>query len=177
MAGKKTCSSCGFKVEPDAKFCSECGAAAASMVACPVCRQEVDLANFCSECGADLQYTPNGPQFDGAVWARGEEDFAVNVSSEMINMVHGSAVEVRHGTKAIFFEEGRLVEIAESGRYTTQKDGFLNKLLQRKSGISAVLVEKYGWEIVKKLLDACKRGLDFSHRPTRTNTDRVLKKL
>jgi len=69
-AGNK-CSACGKDLEPEVKFCGECGAAvpsgdksASAVVKCPSCHAENDAsAKFCSECGATLRKSCCGKSF------------------------------------------------------------------------------------------------------------------
>jgi len=53
-AERVTCSSCGVRPEPGARFCSRCGR---SLGDCPACGNEVRQrgARFCDRCGASLQ--------------------------------------------------------------------------------------------------------------------------
>jgi hypothetical protein len=47
------CPRCGSRPEPDARFCSNCGADLAAAGHCAVCRAPLDpAARFCSSCGA-----------------------------------------------------------------------------------------------------------------------------
>jgi len=50
-----TCRDCGLAIEPDDKFCSECGTDV-HMSICPECESSFeDDPNFCPECGYDLE--------------------------------------------------------------------------------------------------------------------------
>ena len=131
----------GVISDPGAKFCSNCGKALTGKVVCPQCREGVAPDNFCAQCGADMRGGSAEPEMRENVWVRGGDDFAMNVPTEMINKASESGLDIRHGSKALFFEEGRLVEEAESGRYTNQEGGFLSRLLGKKRPISAVLID------------------------------------
>lgn len=50
-----SCPDCGAGIEPDASFCSSCGADLPAMDSCPECGADVDISDgFCSDCGAEL---------------------------------------------------------------------------------------------------------------------------
>ena len=141
MTKKQTCRHCGSVSETGSNFCGHCGKPFGDTVTCPHCGNRVDQANFCSSCGRDMRDNTSEPLMKDSVWGRGEEDFAVSVTTDMMNRAAKGGIEVRHGTKALFFEDGRLVEKAESGRYTNQEGGFLSRLFKKKKSISAVLVD------------------------------------
>ncbi len=136
-----TCSSCGSSVEAGQNFCGGCGKPVSGKVECPLCGKTVDDAKFCAQCGNDMRAADSEPQMRDNVWERGEDDFAMSVSPEDLDMSAADAIEVRHGTKALFFVEGRLEKIADSGRYPTREGGFLQKLFTGGKRVSAVLVD------------------------------------
>jgi ribosomal protein L40E len=49
-----TCSQCGARLSPGARFCHECGASVPQPRACPACGQLQPSGIFCSQCGAKL---------------------------------------------------------------------------------------------------------------------------
>jgi rRNA maturation endonuclease Nob1 len=51
---RRSCARCGPRLEPDARFCSDCGGALAT--ACAKCGEEVTSpsARYCTNCGASL---------------------------------------------------------------------------------------------------------------------------
>ncbi|CAG37149.1 double zinc ribbon domain-containing protein [Desulfotalea psychrophila] len=133
------CFHCGQNIKPGAIFCGYCGKSTGVNYACPKCGADVPSGNFCGQCGYDMR-TSATVESDVVAWIRGDDDFAAKVSAT--HLVSGSkGFEVRHGTKALFFEDGRLVETAESGRYTIQEGGFLNKLFKKQKNLSALLVD------------------------------------
>lgn len=54
-AGTVVCPVCGPRPEPDARFCSNCGAALVKSAECGVCHAELEPGSrFCSACGVQV---------------------------------------------------------------------------------------------------------------------------
>lgn len=133
--------SCGNLVDANANFCNACGKALTSKIDCPQCGQEVQPGHFCKKCGGVLNEVRQAPDFANGIWHRGETDFAVRIPFRYLGSGWGPAVEVRHGTRALFFENGQLINEVQSGRYPTGEKGFISQLLKKDRKISAVLVD------------------------------------
>jgi len=132
------CKFCGSTIEASAKFCGQCGQTVSARVACPHCGEDVAAGKFCGKCGRKL----NGVAQDQATpvsWDRGTDVFARKVPETKVRAAK-TGFEVRHGTRALFFENGRLVDIADSRRYS-KGDSFLSTLFAKKRKLSAVLVD------------------------------------
>lgn len=110
---------------------------------CNHCGSKINTGmKFCGQCGIDMRGVAEKSQELAGDWDRGEDNFATKVSETVINAGAKDGFEVRHGNKVLFFEQGKLVEIAESGHYTTSEaGGFLEKLLGKKRKLSAVLID------------------------------------
>jgi hypothetical protein len=54
VLAKTRCLGCGAQLAPGAKFCPECGRAAAQPGICPKCGQPHGAGKFCSNCGEQL---------------------------------------------------------------------------------------------------------------------------
>lgn len=136
------------------QICARCGAARCML--CNKCMYEFDVhtnssvSSKCPSCGGTVLVTAEvcscgSKEWVGAanevVWARADDVFAEQISEEKLRQSLGGDIVVRFGTKALFLEDGRLVEVAESGRYSTQEGGFVNRLLNKQKHISAVLVD------------------------------------
>ncbi|HID69018.1 MAG TPA: hypothetical protein EYP35_00825 [Desulfobacterales bacterium] len=135
------CNHCGADIKTGMKFCGQCGKPSSVQSFCPGCGATVPAGNFCGQCGIDIRGVAEKSQELVGGWDRGEDNFATKVPEAVINAGAKDGFEVRHGSKALFFEQGKLVEIAESGRYTTSEGGFLAKLFGKKRKLSAVLVD------------------------------------
>ena len=56
LQSNRHCGACHHLVEPDANYCTHCGAAQPMLVNCPACaRPNNPGARFCGRCGAQLQ--------------------------------------------------------------------------------------------------------------------------
>ena len=133
--------SCGAVVGPADKFCGQCGRLASGWGTCPFCRQEVELQNFCPECGKELGRLSGEFGGKAGVWSRGADDFAVNLSTEWIERNSGDTLVIRHGTKALVFEDGNLVEEVTSGRHSTQQGGLISRLFKKPKAFDVMLVD------------------------------------
>ena len=140
MADSIKCS-CGTLVDANANFCYACGNALTSRVACPQCGREVRPGNFCPKCGAVLKAATKAPDFADGVWQRGENDFAVRVPSHYFGSPRGPSIEIRHGSRALFFENGQLVNEAQSGRFPMGERELIGQLLKKGRKLSAILVD------------------------------------
>lgn len=136
MSSDRQCRFCGSPVDGSGNFCGQCGQPVSGRITCPHCGEDVPAARFCGKCGKKM----HDPAAAAATsWDRGEEVFAVRLPETKVHDAE-SGFEVRHGSKALFFENGRLVDIAESRRYT-RGDSFLRSLFAKKRRLSAVLVD------------------------------------
>ncbi len=138
MSGVEKCWSCGGTIKEGAKFCGQCGKPVSGRISCPHCGEEVSAARYCGKCGGKLG-TAAATSATSADWDRGADVFAMKLSEKKVRDAE-SGFEVRHGSKALFFENGRLVDIADSRRYT-RGDSFLRNLFAKKKRLSAVLVD------------------------------------
>ena len=80
-----TCAVCGADIRAGAKFCSECGTAAAS--SCPNCSSQVDAGDkFCSECGNPLgpDPDPTAPRVRGAAEPARERRFVTAMFIDIV---------------------------------------------------------------------------------------------
>lgn len=137
MSSEKKCAFCGLVIDGAARYCTGCGQPVSDRVACPHCGSMVPSGKFCGRCGETL--APAAAPDLSVGWDRDNEVFAVKVPEARVKDAE-SGFEVRHGTKALFFEKGRLVDIADSRRYT-RGDSFLSNLFAKKRRLSAVLVD------------------------------------
>jgi hypothetical protein len=136
------CNHCGSEIKTGMKFCGQCGKPGSSQSFCPGCGATVPAGNFCGQCGIDMRGVAGKSQELAGGWDRGDDNFATKVPETVINAGAKDGFEVRHGSKALFFDQGKLVEIAESGQYTTSEEGgFLAKLFGKKRKLSAVLID------------------------------------
>ena len=130
MADKQTCHQCGSTTDERVHFCGLCGKPLGNEF-CPKCGASVVQGIFCCKCGTDMKEKSAEHEFGGKAWSRGEEDFAVSVPQEIIRRSADAGFEIRHGCKALIFVDGRLEEIAESGRYPVGEGGFLSRIFKK----------------------------------------------
>jgi len=136
MVGNIRCKHCGTAIDETANFCNHCGKPVSGRITCPSCHQEVKSGKFCGKCGVEMSRPVNSSSSD---WHRDDDTFAVKVPETKVKDAE-TGFEVRHGTKALFFENGRLVDKADSRRYT-KGDSFLRALFAKKRKLSALLVD------------------------------------
>ncbi|MEO8450827.1 MAG: zinc ribbon domain-containing protein [Gemmatimonadota bacterium] len=61
-----SCPQCGDRPEPDARYCSSCGASLESGALCPSCKGRLEIGDrFCRACGGGV--APTAPRMDGGL--------------------------------------------------------------------------------------------------------------
>jgi regulator of protease activity HflC (stomatin/prohibitin superfamily) len=108
---------------------------------CPFCKQSIELKNFCSECGKEIGKVLGASGGKEGVWDRGVDDFAVNMSSKKVEWHLTDNLVIRHGTRALVFENGNLVEEVTSGRYSTQQEGMISRLFKKPKAFDVMLAD------------------------------------
>ncbi|MEA1966684.1 MAG: SPFH domain-containing protein, partial [Thermodesulfobacteriota bacterium] len=102
-----------------------------------------ETASFCRNCGDAL----------GTLWPREEEEFAVYIPQERYTPGTNNAVVIKHGSKGLILENGKLVQIVESGRYALNKESVLGRLFNRSRSYSVFIVDagdaSLGFEMVE----------------------------
>ena len=112
------CGKCKTRVRKGAKFCPSCGEEAPKgLTTCGVCGVELRTGNkFCTNCGTDRSTAPN-PELYKQRWARGADDFAVRIDTEQVDGWFTKPVVIEHGTRALLFQQGKLMGELEAGKY------------------------------------------------------------
>jgi len=87
--------------------------------------------SFCDNCGTAL----------GNLWARETNEFASVVPPEKYQPKEEGAVVIRFGSRGLIFENGVLVQVVESGKYSLQKETLLGKLFGKKKAFSVFVVD------------------------------------
>ena len=118
---------CRRRVRKGSKFCPKCGSKSLSgLTHCGRCQAEVSTASkFCWRCGVEMS-TVEPAALTSDRWARMPADFAVRFDNAN---VHGALVKplvIEHGTRAMFFQNGRYRGELEEGRYDV--GGFLDRI-------------------------------------------------
>lgn len=136
------CGKCKTRVRKGAKFCPSCGEEAPKgLTTCGVCGVELRTGNkFCTNCGTDRSTAPN-PELYKQRWARSADDFAVRIDTEQVDGWFTKPVVIEHGTRALLFQQGKLMGELEAGKY--DMGGVLKRIprLGLKTGASLVLMD------------------------------------
>jgi RNA polymerase subunit RPABC4/transcription elongation factor Spt4 len=125
MFGKINCSKCGAKIDPNSRFCSQCGSPLFSESVCTNCGRSIEPDyKFCPSCGASSQFIEVGrreilpPREEKiATWQRGPNDFARRFEVSDIKGIFSKNITIISGTKAILLQEGRFCGELPPGRY------------------------------------------------------------
>ncbi len=118
---------CRNRVRKGSKFCPKCGQGAPrGLSVCGSCSSEVSTSSkFCWKCGSDLAAVAK-PFIVNDRWTRNPEDFAVRVESADIKGRLAKPLNIEHGTRAIFFQQGKYKGELKSGSY--DMGGFLKRV-------------------------------------------------
>jgi|GEM_PF-6153850 len=130
MTAEEKCN-CGAMVDAEDKFCNQCGAQLVGLphiTVCPGCGNTVSAGNFCPKCRENLAESE-------------ARIFAALLPSETLSNQPDAQLLVRHGTKALFFKDGRLEKIVEEGCIRIDSDEKLKGLFKSRSHFSAVVVD------------------------------------
>ncbi len=138
------CLSCNAKINPGARFCSECGAKLE--IKCPSCNALLtNFSKFCSECGAPLEDS-------GTVNSTGQKTSENKIRENIDNGDSGYFTDPRDGETYYTVKIGNQVWMAENLAYNIGKDCWAYDEDERNVDIYGRL---YSWEAAKR---ACPSG-------------------
>lgn len=142
------CPNCRASLPDEASFCKHCGETVE--VTCRNCGDTVPpAANFCPNCREELGSGSgdNRSASDGPLRLKPRE-FADRLDAENLDaggffswLNRRKEIEIETGNRALFLENGRLVEALGPGRHTLETLGQRIKELRRKKNPAAILVE------------------------------------
>jgi hypothetical protein len=141
------CPHCGGSLPDGASFCKHCGEAVA--LSCQNCGASVPAqANFCPNCRAELDTARGGRQpregplrLQPREFARRLERSDLGADGFLAWLNRRKEVEIEAGNRALFLENGTLVETLEPGRHTLETLGQRITNLERKKDLTVVLAE------------------------------------
>jgi len=135
------CPNCGAKVKKDVNYCSGCGKPLGKGErTCPKCGNNLaEQDKFCTFCGEAAEIA--SAAIDRRTWRRGPEDFAVRIEISDLKGFFKKDVVVEHGTKALLFDCGRLIDSVAAGKYSV--DNFFKhfRLLNKNNPAHVVIVD------------------------------------
>lgn len=141
------CPSCGGRLPSGAQFCKHCGEAVTTQ--CRNCGSAVPAqANFCPECRADLTGSGATQSGDGPLRLEPRE-FARRLEGDILDgsgffawLSRRKEIEIETGNRALFLENGKLVETLGPGRHTLDSLGQRIRELRRSNNLTVFLVEQ-----------------------------------
>lgn len=135
------CEQCGNRVPKQARFCNKCGSAAPNgWTKCPYCNKWVGVeSEFCHSCKAILFPKDRELVYNGTI-RRQSGIFLQRVDIASVKRLLGKELLIEHGTKAIFMEDGKVMEILEPGVYKIE-EGFFENLFSGKKAKTFFIVD------------------------------------
>ena len=142
-----SCPNCSESLPDEASFCKHCGGAVE--LECHNCGESVPAkANFCPNCREQLSPTAGAVSDDDGPFRLKPREFARRLEGSKLGsggiigwLNRRKEVEIEAGNRALFLENGELVDTLGPGRHTleTLSQRILN--LERSKDLSVILVE------------------------------------
>lgn len=141
------CPHCKAELPDEASYCKHCGEAVE--LNCSNCGESVPAkANFCPNCRENLggqetsQTSSDGPlRLKSREFARRLEEAQLGADGFLAWLNKRKEIEIETGNRALFLQNGKLVETLGPGRHTLETLGQRIKNRERSKNMAVVLVE------------------------------------
>ena len=142
-----SCPHCGESLPDEVSYCKHCGGAVS--LDCTDCGESVPAqANFCPNCRRQLSPTPGAVSDDDGPFRLDPREFARRLEGSELGsegivgwLNRRKEVRIETGHRALFLEDGELVDTLGAGRHTLETLSQRIRTLERSKNLSVVLVD------------------------------------